>query len=362
MGFKDSRNKHAKRGGPKVTRKFASVLAVTAAILLSTSVYLRAQQAPVAPEPPVPPDPPQVFVLNDGPHLGVTLDDVTPDKAQELKLPFVGGAIVKHVEKNSPAEKAGFQAGDLILEFDGVRVRSVAEMRRLIQETPVGRTVSIKILRNGKPRILNAEIQGSGNSFNFNMPDVHIPRVEEIPPSFGPRHVTLGITAEDLTSQLAQFFGVKDGKGALITAVTKDGPADKAGLKAGDVIIKLNGNPVNDLEGLRFALNHFLDDTRNVTVTIMRDHHEATVHADLTHSRLWEEQTSSVPSPDELSAMEQYRAQIDQERALVQQEVSKQQQTLNSEWQRQLQEQMEKLNEQLKKIRPMPELAQNGDI
>src|ERR1019366_899982 len=109
-----------------------------------------------------PPDSAQFFVLNDGTvHLDVTLRDVTAEEAEALKLPAVAGAIVNSVQKGSAAAKAGIEAGDAIIEFDGIRVRSSAEMRRLIRETPAGRTVAIKIVRNGKASVLSAKLDAS---------------------------------------------------------------------------------------------------------------------------------------------------------------------------------------------------------
>ena len=99
-------------------------------LLAMGTVVLGAQEPPAPPAPPPPLPAPQAFVLNDGTaHLGVTLEDVTAAKAQELKLPAIAGAIVTSVQKDSAAAKAGIAAGDTIIEFDGVRVRSCAELR-----------------------------------------------------------------------------------------------------------------------------------------------------------------------------------------------------------------------------------------
>ena len=347
-------------------------------------------EPPEAPEPPSPLESPQAFILDDGTaHLGVTLGDVSSEKAQELKLPAVAGAIVNSVQKNSAAAKAGIEKGDAIMEFDGVRVRSSAELRRLIRETPAGRTVELKIVRDGKTRILRAKLEASTNHFNFNMPQVHIPSINvpeihippmdfsEFPYGFGPHRATLGISADDLTPQLAQYFGVKQGNGVLVSEVTKDGPADKAGLKAGDVIVQVDSKPITGVEELRAALNdNFTDDTRKVSLTIVRDRHEQTVNADLTRSQSWEKRTSNT-GPGYDQALAQLRAQADQERAqanqvraladsqraLVQDEVLKQQRQMQGEWQRQLQEQMRSLNDQLKQMQDLRvTLRHDGEI
>ncbi len=319
----------SKARGHTMSRKFFSGLALAIALLVAGGGVLHGQKVPrsparaagcTAPQPNrtgADPSHPsrqsrpsqQVFVLNDGAvHLGVTLGDVTTEKAQELKLPAVAGAIVNSVQKDSAAAKAGIEEGDAIMEFDGVRVRSSAELRRLIRETPAGRTVEIKIVRDGKTRVLSAKLEATSNHSTstcrkFTFPPstycrIHIPPMDFHGIPSGAHRATLGISADDLTPQLAQYFGVKQGKGVLISEVTKGGAADKAGLKAGDVIVQVDGKPISGVEELRAALNdNFTGDTRKVSLTIVRDHHEQTVNAELTRSQTWEKRTSNAAGP-----------------------------------------------------------------
>jgi len=380
--------------GQIMSHKFFLGMAVTIALLVAGAGVLHGQETPDPPESPEPPDASQYLFLNDSSaHLGVTLGDVTAEKAQELKLPAVAGAIVNSVQKDSAAAKAGIEKGDAIMEFDGVRVRSSAELRRLIRETPAGRTVEMKIVRDGKTHVLSAKLEASSNNFNLNMPEIHLPSINvrpeiRIPPSnlfeghpffFGASGAILGISGDDLTPQLAQYFGVKQGKGVLISEVTVGGAADKAGLKAGDVIVQVDGKPISGVEELRAALNdNFTGDTRKVSLTIVRDHHEQTVNADLTRSQSREKQTSDAAGQNRARAMAKLqKAQADlqrvqadplpwltdSQRLLVQAEVLKQQQHLRAEWQRQLREQMRSLQDQL---RQMPNLHvalhQDGEI
>ncbi len=360
-------------------------------------------EPPDAPEPPELPDPPdvaQVFVLNDGGvRLGVTLSEVTSEKAVQLNLPTVAGAIVDSVQKNSAAAKAGLEAGDAIIEFDGVHVRSCAELRRLIRETPAGRTVAIKVVRGGKAFFLTAKLEASNNQFSYNMPEIRIPPMNfrmpkmDIPPMEFPeaptpgelRRATLGIAGDDLTPQLAKYFGVNQGTGVLISEVTIGGPADKAGLKAGDIIIQVDGLPVRGVQELRHALNdNFPGDTRKVNLTIVRDRHEQTVSAELTRSQPLEKRTSNGTGPaSELdfgllpaqtvqlrSQADQMRAQANQihaladtQRAVIQSEVLQQQKYLKSEWQQQLQQQMRSLKDELQQMKDLHvTVNQDGEI
>ena len=354
--------------GHGMHNKFFSGLVMTVALLVAGVGVSHGQEAPEPPEPPKPPEAAQVFVLNDGAaHLGVSLGDVTAEKAQELKLPAVAGALVNSVQKNSPAAKAGVETGDAIIEFDGIRVRSSAELRRLIRETPVGRTVQMKIVRDGKTRVLSAEMEASTKEFNYSyngpeirIPPFHVPEIN-IPPmdfsGFGDHRATLGISADNLAPQLAQYFGVKQGKGILISEVTKGGAADKAGLKAGDVIVQVDGKPISGVEELRETLNdNFTDDTRKVILIVVRDHHEQTVSVELTRSPAREMHTSSAARQGYDQALAQLRAQ-------VQAEVAAQQQQMHGEWQRQLQEQMKSLKDQLKQMQDLHvTVRQEGEI
>ncbi len=360
-----------------MTRKFYWGWALAAALALVGAGILRAQEATAPPAPPDPPDPPenaQIFVMNDGTaHLGVDLSDVTTEKAQELKLPAVAGAIITHVQPESAAAKAGLQKGDAVMEFDGVRVRSSAELRRLIRETPVGRTVEMKIVRDGKTQVLSAKLEGERESMSITgpaiaMPSIRIPDIQ-IPQAFsiyGFNRVTLGISGDDLTSQLAEYFGVKQGKGVLVAEVTKGGAADKAGLKAGDVIVQVGGKPISGVDELRSALNdNFEGETRKVTLTIIRDHQEQTLTAELTRTSHFEERTSNLieqnlegaiarlqqaQAAEKTARDQELRALQESARTNLQADLQKQRAEMKSEWQQQLQQQMQSLKDRLKQM------------
>ena len=249
-------------------------------------------------EPLAPPDPQGPAVLKDhgrrmiyfrggeGTWLGVTVGDVTAEKVKELNLPGDYGAIVQEVREDSPAAKAGLEKGDVILQFAGEKVRSVAELQRLVRETPPGRKVAIEISRSGHTETLTAEMAKRSNEhwdYHFAMPNIEVPNVHI--PNFnfnmmfgGPR---LGISGDELTPQLAEYFGVKQGKGVLVREVEKGTPAEKAGLKAGDVIVKVNDKEIDSIEDLRAALRSDSNQKRQVTLTIVRDRKEQTLNVQL---------------------------------------------------------------------------------
>lgn len=197
-----------------------------------------------------------------GSRLGLMVRDLD---ASDTGSP-AGGVKIESVEDGSPAGKAGMKAGDVIVEYDGERVRSARQFTRLVRETAEGRQVPLAVLRNGQRQTMSAAPESRGMAWDFEIDSDRIHREVErgldglrtfrLPPpgdfpfDAHPGTMTmgrgrLGITVDSLTDQLAQYFGAADG-GALVTSVRKDSAADKAGLKAGDVITSVNGERVLD--------------------------------------------------------------------------------------------------------------------
>jgi membrane-associated protease RseP (regulator of RpoE activity) len=239
-----------------------------------------------------------------GAWLGVRLTEVNAEKAKELKLPGEYGALVEEVEPESPAAKAGLEKNDVIVEFAGERVRSAAQLHRLVRETPPGRAAALSVIRGGQTRTLTATLaEPAARNFEFAIPPggaMAMPR-PPVPPAapMAPRMpmpdrdfvflfhrgARLGISADDLTPQLAEFFGVKQGKGVLVREVTVGSAAEKAGLKAGDVIVALDEQEVSSVRDLRRALAKDADEKRTAKLTIVRNRAEQTLAVELEAAR-----------------------------------------------------------------------------
>jgi S1-C subfamily serine protease len=239
-----------------------------------------------------------------GGRLGVRIADVGKDDVARLKLPDERGALVKSVEEGSAAEKAGIKDGDVILRYQGENVLSAAQLARLVRETPAGRTVSLEVSRGGASQKLSATLAEGPDRFSFfdrdfDVPVPPMPAMPEMPkmpamprmPALpkgphafrfdgdGPRKFLfelgsgprkLGIEYQEIEGQLAQYFKVGEGRGVLVTSVDEDGPAGKAGLKAGDVVLKFDGKAVKDGEDLRDAVRR-AEGGKEVAVTVQRD-------------------------------------------------------------------------------------------
>lgn len=246
------------------------------------------------------PEPPDVqgltLFLNDerGSWLGVETQEVTAAKAKDLKLPAERGVIIAAVTPDSPAAKAGLQENDVVTEVDGQQVEGTAQFRRMIREIPAGRTVQLRVYRNGSPQTLQATLgaaeQGvrewdhaAPGTFTFHMPDM--PEIPPMPPmewnaTMWPVHPRLGIEAEDLNGQLGAYFGAPDGEGVLVRGVGSGTPAEKAGLRAGDVITAVERKRVRTMGDLREQLAASRK-AKSVQVSVLRNKAPLTVTVEL---------------------------------------------------------------------------------
>jgi serine protease Do len=229
--------------------------------------------------------------------LGVSVGEVTPEKVKEFKLAAERGALVTNVEADSPAARAGLKSGDVIMELAGQRIEGAAQFRRLVRETPAGRTVALTVWREGRaqtfsatlsPRKLNGHSAGhfSWPDGEMNMVLPPMPAMPAMPPIpsmgeiFAPGTPRLGIDAEDLSGELGKYFGAPDGEGVLVRDVRSGSPAERGGLKAGDVIIKVAGERVKSSSDLRARLRASLPtgrESKTVNVIILRKGTEMTL-------------------------------------------------------------------------------------
>jgi len=234
------------------------------------------------------------FLSGRGSAIGISIRDVDPAEADRQKVQ--GGVFVEDVRPDSAAEKGGLKRSDIIVEFDGEHVRSARQFSRLVQETPPGRTVKATVVRDGRrtnleitpdDRRADAMIYGDFNDYfrdlgrdlgrlGDRLPDLNWNFDFPVPGSAGRR---LGVTVEELTTQLAEYFGAKDG--LLVTSVSDGSAAARAGLRAGDVITSVNGQQVRTRDDLIRALRDGAEATTEATIGIVRDKKDTTVKVTL---------------------------------------------------------------------------------
>ena len=266
----------------RITSVFAAPLLLAASAAFAQPQPPQPPQAPQAPQAPRASRTGRVIVRSPGSsYLGVGVAEVDAERAKALNFKEERGAEVKSVDEDSPASKAGVKVNDVILEYNGQRVEGAEQLIRLVAETPVGRQAKLLVSRNGAAQTLTAAIGSrprglvwNGGEFKFNMPEIRIPDMPRMVQSLQSR--SLGVESEPLNSQLAEYFGVKEG--VLVRSVIKGSAADKAGLKAGDVITKIGDKKVGSPKDISNALRSTTPG-KAFPVTVTRDRKETTVNA-----------------------------------------------------------------------------------
>lgn len=223
-------------------------------------------------------------------YLGVDIADVTGERVGPLKLKEEKGVEITMVDQDAPAGKAGIKEHDVILTMNGTQVDSAAQLRRMIHETPPGRVVTLGLSRDGQPMTVKVQLGDKGKEYAYSpkakdyhfemppippippMPEIDIPAFNMVVVTSSPRS---GLTVENITPQLGEFFGVKNGNGVLVRAVAKGSRAEKAGFRAGDVIVKINDQTIHDTSDFTHAVRSRNGDS--VNVGLVRDKKEQTI-------------------------------------------------------------------------------------
>lgn len=300
-----------------LTKKVNKLFSISALAILPFlgSYAASAQDAQTVPVPPTGRASAQAFSMFFGGEsfLGVQTENVTRENFAKYNLSEPRGVAVTKVTENSPAARAGLRDGDVIVRFDGEDVKSVSKLTRLISEVAPDQKARVTILRGGGEQEITVTMgkrpESQFRSFGnfpeggqvFTLPAMpslpraeqlprmeNMPRLENLPPGDfrfetpngenvfvfpGTAGRRLGISVMSLNEQLGDYFGVSDGKGLLVETVAENGAAAKAGLKAGDVIVEVEGKAVSRQADLLRALSG----EGEVTLTIVRNRQRQTV-------------------------------------------------------------------------------------
>src|SRR5580658_6395360 len=239
-----------------------------------------------------------VMLGDEGPSwLGVESQEISSEKAKELKLPAERGVLLERIVPDSPAAKAGLKDNDVITEINGQRVEGEAQFRRMIHEIPAGRSAQFTVWRDGRAQTIGVTLGKSedrGNmwlktaprAFSIELPRVEIPDMPDMPGMdwsggvLAGARPRLGIDAEDLSGQFGAYFGAPDGEGVLVRTVNAGSPAEKAGVKSGDVITSLNGERIRSLGDLRERLAGKREE-KTVKLGVLRNKSEVSITVEL---------------------------------------------------------------------------------
>ncbi|HKR14956.1 MAG TPA: PDZ domain-containing protein [Pyrinomonadaceae bacterium] len=273
------------------------------ALILTTGLGLAIAQQP-APAPPEPPDEPMIntfSLFTDGGYLGVYAENISRENMGRYHMGQVRGVGITQVIKDSPAEKAGLKKDDVILRLDGENITSVRKLNRLVAEIAPDQSVRVTVSRGGSEQELTATIgkrnntsmaqgwlsggeprvwkwEGDPKTFKFEGTpferfNFDFEKDGDLTFLFNGRRI--GVSTMQLNKQLADYFGISGGKGVLVTSVAEDGPAAKAGVKAGDVITAIDGEAVDSPGDISRVIGGKKEGS--VTLTIIRNKSQQTI-------------------------------------------------------------------------------------
>ncbi len=253
--------------------------------------------------------------------LGVQLSDVDEELAESLDVSQGEGALVNSVVDDSPADKAGLEDGDVVIRFDNKRVADAGDLSRAVGDAEPGQTVAVVVVRDGQERELQVElgktdqrkaiVLGKGEFDEQTLKELQklhglkglegLEGLEALGDdarvfrwdgskgdgaqafgwmSGGRAKAWMGAKLGDLTEQLGDYFGAKDGEGALVQEVVADSPARKAGLEAGDVIVRIDDEEIGDAADVIEMMTE-AEPGQTVEVSVLRDRSPRTLRVEL---------------------------------------------------------------------------------
>ena len=285
-----------------------------------------------------------------GAYLGVDIADISGDRLESLKLKEEAGVEITMVDQDAPAGKAGIKEHDVILSMNGTAIESHVQLKRMIRETPPGRVVTFGISRDGQPVTIKVQLADRRQQYawvgpkmkDFHVdipsisinPDIEIPQINVMVVRSSARS---GLMVENITPQLGEFFGVKDGNGVLVRSVEKGSRGEKAGFRAGDIIVKINDKPVHDTGDFTDVMHS--RDSGTVSVGVIRDKKEQNLNLELPphgdSGALIEEESLDEPVFDaetelEMSKLQDELAEVQPEMNLISEESESAEQAVDA--------------------------------
>ena len=206
-----------------------------------------------------------------GPTIGVVVQDTPFSRLEQLGLGH--GVTVAAVMRGSPVEKAGIAPGDILVSLDGLPIYSSARLHWLVSQQKEGKTLSLRVHREGSPPAEGTDIDVVLEPFTPTPVDRASAGEEN-------GRAWLGVRMQPMTEALRTAYGVPQGQGVLVTDVIRDSPAAKAGVRAGDVIVRIDRRNIRSTGDIYRAID-FFDPGESVEIAIVRDRDQRELSATL---------------------------------------------------------------------------------
>ncbi|MFP8879383.1 MAG: Do family serine endopeptidase [Myxococcota bacterium] len=181
--------------------------------------------------------------------LGVMIQQISPEIAENLGLDELKGAVVTKVIEGGPADQAGLESADVIIEFDGKQIDELSELPRVVAATPVDKSVDVVVLRDGKRKTFETVVGA--------LEELEHTELASVTKDEG--SAAFGLRVQDLTPDLAQQLGVDEEHGAVVTSIEPGSAADEAGLRRRDIILEVDRNEVKGVSELHSQLEQATD-------------------------------------------------------------------------------------------------------
>jgi len=278
--------------------------------------------------------------------LGVYLQELTSELKESLDMDEAAeGVLISGVVEDSPAEEGGLEDGDIIISFNNKRVSSVDNLTSLVRKTSPKTKIELKVIRDGERKIIQVTLGESSSASLYNLyPEgLKLEKKKGFPFRMSIfSGLRLGVSIQDLTDQLGDYFGVKNGKGVLITEVEKESSAEKAGLKAGDVIVEVDNRKVKDSEDIEDIIEIVSDKEKGdkVDLEVLREKRP------MKFSLTMEEKEWSKTVPPDMDKIKIFTERLKIPEPLIQKEFSTDERKLKKELE-ELKEELEELKEDL---------------
>lgn len=211
----------------------------------------------------------------DKPWIGIYMQNVNADLADAFDLSVKSGVVINDVADKSPAEKAGLKPKDVIIAWNGKTLKDSQELTELVGDSKVGDEVKLTVNRGGKDLDISLQVGEKKESvYSFYGDNAKGGNLKKYMEAF--KTTGIGISMQSLSGKLGDFFGVPDGEGALITDVMDDTPAEKSGLKVGDVIVEVDKEKVASPSDVSSIIRD-KEKGDKVTLVVVRDKAKQTV-------------------------------------------------------------------------------------